>query len=278
MGKNIALKIALTIFVSFNIYAQNIRVVNIPDQNFEKALIDKKIDSDNTINGFIKQEDALKVKKLIIANFYISSGGIVTPMRISNLTGIEAFENLDSLDCSISDLTILDVSKNINLKWLDCHGNKIVELRIPHNLETLNCTYNEISTLDISISSKLKNVFCSSNKLLVLDASKNIELEHLDCHSNKLTNLNVSNNPKLLILQCYHNRIAKLDISKSSNLYLLSCLDNSLTELDLTKKSDLKFMGCALNAILTICVDSIDDANLNSRWAKDDFTKYKVCD
>lgn len=80
------------------------QTVEIPDKNFEKALIDLKIDSDQTVNGKILKSDVLKVVFLDISG-----------KKIKNLKGIEAFTSLIFLDCSNNPLTNLDATNNIGL-------------------------------------------------------------------------------------------------------------------------------------------------------------------
>ena len=49
----------------------------------------------------------------------------VSEKDIKSLKGIEYFTALDSLDCSVNELTTLDVSKNTALNVLTCCGNQI---------------------------------------------------------------------------------------------------------------------------------------------------------
>ncbi len=62
--------------------------IKIPDQNFEKALIDLGIDSDKKINGLVLRKDVQSVAFLYLRN-----------KNIRSLKGIEAFTSLISLDC-----------------------------------------------------------------------------------------------------------------------------------------------------------------------------------
>ncbi len=50
--------------------------------------------------------------------------------NISDLTGIEYFTSLTLLDCSMNNLTWLDLSKNTALTYLWCYSNKLTSLNI----------------------------------------------------------------------------------------------------------------------------------------------------
>ena len=55
------------------------------------------------------------------------------------------------------NLTALDVSKNGDLKTLDCSGNQLSSLGVSENgsLEQLDCSYNQLSSLDVSKNGNL---------------------------------------------------------------------------------------------------------------------------
>jgi len=93
--------VLLLAFFSSMSYAQT---VTIPDENFEKALIELGIDTDGEINGQILKSDALKVNSLDISN-----------KNINDLTGIEEFTALQYLDCKDNKLSYSDFSQNISL-------------------------------------------------------------------------------------------------------------------------------------------------------------------
>jgi hypothetical protein len=65
------------------------------------------------------------------------------------------------------------------------------------SLKTLNCYENYLTSLDISKNKDLDSLFCDQNNLASLDVSNQIELKVLDCSENQLTTLDVSNNPEL---------------------------------------------------------------------------------
>jgi len=147
-------------------------------------------------------------------------------MGISDLSGIEYFTVLTSLECSLNQLTALDVSKNTALTNLDCGRN-------------------QLTTLDVSKNTALTSLGCYRNQLTTLDVSKNTALRWLNCSNNQLTMLNVSGATALTELYCVFNHFTTLDVSKSTALTKLDCSDNLLTTLDLSKNIALTKLNCS---------------------------------
>ena len=52
---------------------------------------------------------------------------------ITDMTGIEAFVNLEKLGCGENKLTSLDVSKNTALKALNCGSNQLTTLDVSNH-------------------------------------------------------------------------------------------------------------------------------------------------
>jgi hypothetical protein len=105
--------IVLIVFSSNTAISQT---TSIPDQNFEQALIDLNIDSDNTINGQVLTSDINTITILDFSN--VQTFGLIT-----NLTGIEGFTALEILDFSNYNIFLDNaqagiLSNNTNLKQL----------------------------------------------------------------------------------------------------------------------------------------------------------------
>jgi hypothetical protein len=232
-------------------------IIFIKDANFEQALIDQKIDSDGKLDGQIKSNDALKVTKLDLNGINKS-----VTMAIKDLTGIESFTNLRTLDCSNNELSTLDISKNLALIDLRCSHNKLNSLDISKNLalSILHCINNNLISLDVSKNTALTVLVCSQNKLTTIDLSKNSALTILFCDSNKLTTLNVSYNLALTDFYCDSNNLSTLDIQYNIKLYYFSCTKNLLLQ--------------------TICVQNLAIAQLAqsyNNWQKDNMATYITC-
>ena len=84
-------------------------------------------------------------------------------LNITDLTGIEFFTALKGLDCDDNLLTFLDVSKNVNLKELDCTGNRLTSVKLNVNITDLDLDYNELTSLDVSNLANLRYLWVVGN-------------------------------------------------------------------------------------------------------------------
>jgi gliding motility-associated-like protein len=224
----------------------------IPDANFEQALINLGIDN-GAIDG-----------KVLTMNIRNQIGLQVSGKKISDLTGIQDFLALTSLDCNDNNLTNLDVSNNTSLWSLGCSSNQLTSLKINASLTALYCPSNQLTSLDVSKNKSLFGLNCSGNLLTSLDVSKNTLLTDLYTSYNNLTNLDVTKNTKLSILWCSSNQLTSIDITKNIALTGLDIGKNQLTNLDFTKNKLLNYLYCPNNQITIL--DISKNTSLNSLW------------
>ncbi|WP_290701706.1 T9SS type A sorting domain-containing protein [Lacinutrix sp.] len=212
-------------------------IVNIPDPNFKSALLahtNPVIDTNG--DGEIQVNEAFVVDRLS-----------VTSGSISDLTGIEAFVNLEDLNCSYNNLTSLDLSFNTELDTLNSFGNNLNNLNITQNLnlESLNIgNYIGSSVLDISQNVNLKRLYlfdCGINSINVNHLSI---LETLILARNNLSSLDLSLNPNLKWLDVNTNNFSALDLSSNNLLEELDIRHNELPTVDLTNLVNLKSLEC----------------------------------
>lgn len=171
----------------------------------------------------------------------------VSDKGLSDLSGIEYFVNLTSLDCQKNQLASLDVSSLTELSILYCQYNQLKTLDVSQNtaLWNLNCSNNQLSELDVANNPKLQTLSCANNQLTALDIEKNTSLSTLYCNNNQLAGLDVSKNTVLTKLYCYANRMSELDVTKNLKLTALYCgaqtTDGSTSKtLKLTLPAELK--------------------------------------
>ncbi len=160
-------------------------IVEIPDTNFKNTLISKGIDVDG--DSEISCTEAETVTTLDVS----ISG-------ISDLTGIEAFVNLQSLTSINNSIDTLNLSSNKELTFV-------------------NLWLSGVSSLDVSGATKLQILRAPSNNLTSLDVSKNAELTTLWVDSNNLTSLDVSNNSKLVSIRFGKNDLTSLNLANGNN-------------------------------------------------------------
>ncbi|MDH4460282.1 MAG: hypothetical protein QE277_02600 [Flectobacillus sp.] len=206
--------------------------VEIPDPNFEKYLVLNKIDKDEQINGKMKRDDAKNITRLDLIN-----------NNIKSLCGIEAFKDLQWLDCTNNQLTNLDLSDNIQLVLLNCGGNNLMYLDLSNNiqLEALSCGgTRKMESLDLSKNINLKYLDCADGVLKKLNISNNTNLQKVDCSFNNLMSLNVDGCTLLTSLNCHRNQITSLNLSNNNKLEILNCDNSKLTYLKL-KQMPIKF-------------------------------------
>ncbi len=130
----------------------------IPDENLLHALIELGIDANG--DSIVSPEEVKFITSLD-----------VNGREISDMTGIEAFENLYSLSCGQNLLTSLDLSNNPKLMELNCYSNQLTSLDITQNsyLESLRCYFNELGDLDVSNNKLLVEILCDDNPLTEID-------------------------------------------------------------------------------------------------------------
>jgi hypothetical protein len=210
-------KISLLIAIIFLIPIINqAQQTYIPDDNFEKALINLGFDSE-PLNDSIPTENIDTVKYLNIFS-----------RQINDLTGIENFKELILLQCGSNNISELNLSNNPNLEQLYCHSNNLTELDVSKNpeLSTIQCFDNKITSLDLFSNSNLQTVSCYFNDLISLKLPESTDLELLYCQNNQITTLDVSKNPNLLRVFCNENRLNSLDVTANSVLESLDCRKN----------------------------------------------------
>ena len=156
-----------------------INETNFPDKNFRKYLL-----SGNTIAGETagadKDGDGVLSPEEITAVTDINC----MLMDIADLTGIQYFTELKSLNCSINKLTTLDVSQNKKLESLECMFNQLVTIDVSGNaaLTHLGCWDNQLTSLDLSKTSvtDIGEFPSAANKYkVVVDEQGRVDLRNL---------------------------------------------------------------------------------------------------
>ena len=241
---------------------------NIPDNNFEQALIDLGLD--DVIDNKVKTSNINTLTNLNIAS-----------KEISDLTGLEDFVGLTFLNCAWNKFSEINVTKNINLTILKCEGSTLLKsLDLTKNtaLKYLNCYQNAITNLDITQNTDLEHLLCSVNQLTSLDISQNKNLKTINCGSNKLSTIDLTNNTKLTNLDCNSNQITSLDISNNLLLTTLGAYSNSLQSIDVTKHISLSNLRVETNKLTSLDPSvNISLTHLECSWNKLTNLKCRSC-
>jgi hypothetical protein len=253
------------------------QTVSIPDTAFLYALIEEGVDTNE--DSLISYAEAEAV------SYYL----VLYSSNISSVTGIEAFVNLDSLNCVENLLTSLDVSENTALTYLNCTDNQLSSMDVSNNtalsylycgenqlisLDVSNCTaltylscgWNELTSLNASNCTALTELICHSNQLTSLDVSNCTALTDLFCHANQLSSLDVSNNTALTDLFCHVNQLTSLDVSNNTALRCFCCSDNQLTSLDVSNNTALNHFDCGYNLLTSLNISNNVAISSNGCW------------
>ena len=260
--------IATIVFIT-GAYTQN---VTIPDANFKAALV-----GNASINSNMDGE--IQVSEASVFNGAIN----VSQLNITDLTGIEAFVLLDSLDCSLNKIAGLDVSANIALTYLNCSGNKDSwqDPDIPNPFEIDNVFVYYMNSLDVSDNTSLTTLKCNNNGLLNLNTSGLTSLTYLDCSDNQRVALEINSfnvvtisiltfdflsNEALIYLDCGRNELPSLDVSGNTLLNYLDCSWNKLPSLDVSGNTLLTTLNCGWNSLTSLDVSANTElTNLDCR-------------
>ena len=210
---------------------------------------------------------------------------------LTDLSGIEYFTGLVTLDCSGNKLTSLDFSassatatKAANsagltaLKELDCSDNQLTSLNVDGltALEDLDCGQNRLTSFTVAGLSKLSRLDCADNRLTSVSVSNLPALENLKLEYNQLTAIDVSTVPSVHYLGCYGNRLTSLDVSKLTRLEGLYCYENCLSSLDISMLSADLTLSCGnqqtasgSTQTLTLYLNTAQKAQWEASWSQD---------
>ena len=164
-------------------------LVYIPSKAFLDALIYNGTDRNR--DGMISYREAEATKRLLIP-----------PSGIDDLTGLEAFVNLDSLTITLNPLEGIDLSSNPLLRYLDINYCELTHLDLSNNLrlETLNCGRNRLAGIDLSNNPALTSLIINNNLLRELDLSPVTSLTTMIACGNQLSYLDISGHSQLTII------------------------------------------------------------------------------
>jgi len=226
-----------------------LETVSIPDINFEKKLISLGIDSG------IPDGKVLNINIDTVMDLNLNNSSI------TDLTGIEAFTNLRSLEVSRNNLIAINLSQNKKISDLRVDNNKLTNLDLSSNtrLYLIYAFDNELATVNLTKNTQLTNLMIYNNKLTSLDINSNILLTNLICDTNRLTDLDISNNVNLEYLDVSRNFLTALDVAKHTSLLHLSCNNNQLTNLNTENNTILQLLSCYENSLVSINISN----NLN---------------
>lgn len=185
--------------------------------------------------------------------------------NIKNVSGIEYFTNLTSVNCDrASEQEILDLTALKNLTYLYFACDKLVSLNLS-GLDKLESVYVKscpLTSLNLTNLPSLKTLSMGEFKLTSLDVTHLTSLEELDCFGGSLQTLNVSGLTNLTRLTCGTNQLESLNLRGLTKLTSLACENNQLTSLDLTdQKESLTSLKCSNNNLASFELSDLKNLN-----------------
>ncbi|MFN8274702.1 MAG: T9SS type A sorting domain-containing protein [Flavobacteriaceae bacterium] len=179
----------LTALLFFSV-AASAQTTLIPDARFERALIELGIDTDQTINGQMATQDALAVTSLEISDSslpnypYPTTSPDFNDGLIHDLTGLEAFANLEQLSIRFTMAEQINLNGLMSLKHLQLGDNMLTNVDVSHNplLESIEISnggdvypLNSIGALDLSHNPNINHIVAPSVTQVNLNNQNNLE-------------------------------------------------------------------------------------------------------
>ena len=208
-------KLYILILVALATLSSTAQIVNIPDANF-KAYLLYNVDTNN--DGEIQESEAVAVTNTLWLN----------DLSISDLTGINAFINIERLYCNNNQLTSLDVSNLHNLTNLRCSNNQLTSITFSSsvNLERLECDYNQLNTLNIPGTTDYFILYAGHNQITEATINFSSIVEGIDLSYNNLTSFTIANVLSYDGFNLNHNQLSDLQITNCEFDYLLVSYNN----------------------------------------------------
>ena len=199
----------------------NAQTVTIPDPFFKASLVNHDPLIDTNHDGEIQLSEATAFSGTI---------NVSSQEQIVDLTGIEAFINLDGLACDFNQIGSLDLAGNPAIHMVSASGNPITSINITNNpqLEFLQVNNANLTTINTHENPLLHFLYASGCGLTQLDLTNNPLLEILILDNNNLETLNLSNNIQLYGLFCRNNRFTHLNLSNNPEMWQLDLKGNDL--------------------------------------------------
>lgn len=169
-------------------------------------------------------------------------------------------EDLNLTDCGIRDLTGLELFTN--LITLDVSGNELeslAHLSDCKKLATLDCRDNPIATLNMDDYPSLRVLLCSGRQLTTLSLQENrATLQILTIENTGLTALDLSNFEVLEGVTCLGGSLTGLNVSGCSKLASVTCTDCPLSSVELTGCTALEFLTLDCCGFTSLSVNDLD--------------------
>ena len=155
----------------------------IPDPNFE-AELERLGYGDGIPNN----------QKVLTSSIEAVTNLVIQGLGITDVTGIEAFTALVSLEAEANSIMNIDVSNLVFLETLRLGGNQLAAIDLSSNtkLKIFEAANNNIANIDFSNNPDLEDIYLFDNAFQFLDVSTNLNLNFLTINGNPLVCVKVN--------------------------------------------------------------------------------------
>lgn len=249
---------------------------NFPDAIFREYVADN-FDTDE--NGSLSEEEIAEVTAISINGAKGSDEDGVFLGKVSDLTGIQFFTNLERLYCSDNAISRLDVSNNLNLSRLACAGNEMVELVVGRNEYLVPVIMGDNWRDDegiLTIKGHHGGVYLRVDyytEIIYDEVAPFVEINGTifpDSAFREYVSTKCDTNGDGILIASEYMAVKEIDvgihpegwkgepvsnltgISVFPNLEILNCLDNNVKSLDTSENPSLKEIDCSFNKITAL--------------------------
>ncbi|WP_143569734.1 leucine-rich repeat domain-containing protein [Tenacibaculum agarivorans] len=260
MMKKLVFNICLMLFLSLELSAQYTTIL---DPNFEAKLGILGYD-DISGDGKVPTDSIKNVTSLDIRN-----------SNILDLTGIEGFTSLTTLNCSNNPLTTsFDISQNTLLQSLDAQRAQFTQIDISANiaLKVLKVQNSALDELNVEANTALETLECQKTDISEINIINNVNLKVVNLNSLGLEVLDISNN---LLLEDFkmtgYSAITSFDFSKHTNLKRLWLQNADLLALNVRNGNNKIFIDFRIENNPNLNCVAVDDVDYSTtKWTNVD--------
>jgi hypothetical protein len=230
----------IIILYSLSTFAQ---IVDIPDENFKAALLDNFQPIDTNGDGEIQVTEAELAPNI---NAILNN--------VTDITGIEAFINLEVLSLGNNEVTTVDLSQNTKLKILAIDVNPItdIDLSFLPDLEIVRLGQTQIQEIDLSFNPNLRRLDLDGTLIQELDLTSNNNIEVLSLTNTLLTTIDVSALTELIQLSMNITEMSEIDVSNNVLLESLDLRGSGLTSINLQNNTNLEVLDISFTNLQSI--------------------------
>ncbi len=231
---------------TFSLSCDPNETIDFPDANFKAILV-----ANGSINTTPDGEITVGEAQTYSGTISGANGSI------SDITGIEYFENLTQLTLGGNSITQVDLRYNVDLTTINLLYNDLTSIDLSYNtlLSYANLAGNNLTSIDISNNPDLLQLFLGENALTSIDVSNNIELINLGLQDNTdISSLDITMLTDLQLLYADRTSISTLDLSNNNKIKNLRIYDTNLSTINLSNLVDLEVLKANNIGLTTIDV------------------------